>query len=414
MNKMIDQNERKITSAGDAYTKQKRNIGNYKDALKGLGSTLGIVTGGLALAGAAIRKGVQVTKQAIEVNREFESSFTNVLTLLDKAEKEEFGVKLEKGSIDLIANYGLEIEDTNKALFDSISAGIDAGDSINFLNKAARLAIAGNAELTDVVDGATNIMNAYGDQIKNTDDVFNAFFAAQVEGKTTVGELASNIGKLAPIASSVDFGMNELLGTTALLTKQIGSTEEATTVLRQVMASVIKPTAESEEVFKQLGISTGAAAIKEEGFLNIFKQVTDAAQDNEDVLAELIPNIRALTGASALGTEQFDELEQIIGELNNTQLSSIKVSDAFEEQMRTSEKQAELLEGRWKRLLVTIGGGESIFKRIGTGIRAQLSKEIDSLTEKIEVFKATWGRLTGELSKQEYSCLLYTSPSPRD
>jgi len=54
-----------------------------------------------------------------------------------------------------------EVANVNKSLFDTISNGIAAGDAIEFLNKSSKLAIAGNAELSSVVKGATKVYEIY-------------------------------------------------------------------------------------------------------------------------------------------------------------------------------------------------------------------------------------------------------------
>ena len=55
---------------------------------------------------------------------EFEESITNVYTLLDDKDYSAFKDVLDKGAVELVKQYGFEIKDVNKALFDAISAGV--------------------------------------------------------------------------------------------------------------------------------------------------------------------------------------------------------------------------------------------------------------------------------------------------
>ncbi|HCC71264.1 MAG TPA: hypothetical protein DEQ09_08960, partial [Bacteroidales bacterium] len=135
---------------------------------------------GAALGGAAV---VGAIKKSIDAMKEFEQTFSNVLTLLSAAERKKFGGFLKEGSINLMRNYGFAVQDVNKALFDSISAGIKAGDSIKFMNEAAKLAKGGVTSLSIAVDGMTSIMNAYGLSAKDAEKVSAAFFTAQKYGK---------------------------------------------------------------------------------------------------------------------------------------------------------------------------------------------------------------------------------------
>ncbi len=406
INKQLDKNNAILNKQASAYGKQKRNIGNYKSALQGIGSQLGIITGGVALAAAAIRKGIQITKQAIEVNREFARTFANVLTLLDDAQKKEFGVELQRGSVDLIAKYGLEIADVNKALFDTISAGVDAKNAISFLDKAAILATGGVTDLSTAVDGVTSVINAYGLSAEETESVTNAFFTSQKYGKTTVEELSKSIGKVAPIAKQAGVGYREVLASLAELTKQGLSTDDATTALKSTITAIISPSKEAAGTFEKLGISTGASAVKQEGLFNILMQVSRAAQEDSDVLTKLIPNVRALTGVGALGTEALADYDEILKVIQTDLGENSSLQQAFNEQIKTGANQSEAMSGSYKRMLITLGGGESVFKKIGDSIRKELTQEFDNTTYQIEKLKLFWDRLKGDLTKEEWRASL--------
>ena len=377
----------------ETLRRQNQELKKMRGTSGGLTKSLGVLAAGYIGVSTAIRVVSNGVRDFIKTNREFESSMANVLTLLTEADKKEFGDVLKKGSIDIVSDFGLEIKDVNKAMFDAISAGIPAAEAIDFLRKNAELAIGGVTDLTTAVDGVTSVVNAYGLQASEVDEVTSAFFTAQKFGKTTVEELSASIGKTAPIAKQAGVGYRELLATFAELTKQGISTEESATAIKSTLIALIKPTVDAKASFDKLGISTGAAAIKEKGFLNVLKQVSVAAETNEDTLAELIPNVRALTGVGALGSEQLAELDSILLELNTDFGEGSSLMSAFNEQMETSEAQSARLKGEWQKLLITLGGGESIFKKIGSGLRQSLTREIEMVTAKIELFKEAWNRV---------------------
>ena len=71
-------------------------------------------------------------------------------------------------------------------MFDAVSAGVPAGETIQFLNVSARLAIGGVTDLGTSTDGLTTILNAYKLETEETSKVADAFFSAQKEGKRFV------------------------------------------------------------------------------------------------------------------------------------------------------------------------------------------------------------------------------------
>lgn len=351
------------------------------------GLTKNILAAGGAMIGFStiLSKTITTIKDAILINREFEKTITNVLTLLSDADKEQYGDYIKQGAIDIVAEYGLEIKDVNKALFDAVSAGVSVGDAIEFLRSNAELAIGGVTNLSTAVDGVTSIMNAYGLEASKTDEVTSAFFTAQKFGKTTVEELASSIGKTAPIAKQAGVGYRELLSVFAELTKQGVSTDETATAIKATLTALLKPGAEAEAVFKKLGIATGATAIRNNGFAETLAQVSAAAEGNADVLSELIPNVRALTGVGALGTEQLSEMDDILQELNNDYGEGSSLASAYNLQMETGERQSARLKGEYQKLLITLGGGESVFKKIGSAVTSRLTGAIQGATTSIQI-----------------------------
>ena len=171
---------------------------------------------------------------------EFEKNMANVKTLLSPEQLEQYGGQLDDIAIKYIKR-GHEIETVTKSMFDAISAGIDPARIDEFENAAETLAVGGVTELSVATDGLTSVLNAYHLSLSETTNVADAFFSAQKEGKTTVAELASNIGTIAPIASSLDITYQELLASMSALTKNGIDTASATTYIKGEMTALIKP-----------------------------------------------------------------------------------------------------------------------------------------------------------------------------
>ena len=138
----------KISDNSKAQKELKKNLGITQSSFLRLGKTLlasaGIFTG----ATVGLQKLFGVIKAGTDDVREFESTFTDVLTLLDEAQKEQFADILQVGAVGLMADYGFEIGETNKALFDYISATGDVAGSMEFLSTASRTAVAGASSLS--------------------------------------------------------------------------------------------------------------------------------------------------------------------------------------------------------------------------------------------------------------------------
>ncbi len=242
---------------------------------------------------------------SVKAFSDFESGLTNVNTLLSGDELKQYGGSLQGASQEAVG-MGFAIKDSNKALFDMVSAlGASEKTSEDF-KVAQKLAIGGVTDLSTSVDGLTSVMNAYGKETTSANDVANAFFSAQKAGKTTVAELAANVGKVAPIAKQAGIGFQTLLATMSQLTLGGLSTEMATTALRSAISGLINPSEQARKVLEKYDVPIGAAALQSANFTDVLKKLALAAKEDKDALAEMIPSQEALTAIAALGLKKLE------------------------------------------------------------------------------------------------------------
>ncbi|MCK5602304.1 phage tail tape measure protein [Candidatus Pacearchaeota archaeon] len=241
---------------------------------------------------------------AIIANAKFEKGLANVLGLLDTDVAKQFKGQLESLQEEAV-KLGFGLQDSNKALFDTISALGLSTNSMQAFRIAQKLSIAGNAELSSSVLGLSKVMNIYGRETTNADLVANAFFSAQKAGTTTVQELADNYGKVGGAAKFAGLGFEETLATMAVLTNTLKNTEEASTAMAAVLKAVTNPAKEQKKIMTALGITTGVTAVQQRGFGAVLLEVSKAMKQYPDAVARAIPEMRALKGITSLTDESL-------------------------------------------------------------------------------------------------------------
>ena len=292
---------------------------------------------------------------ALKTFSEMEKGLTDITNLIDKGEGFKKYEDDLKGVQELAIEMGFAIDDVNKSLFDNVSA-LGQGDiALESYAEAQKLAIGGNAQLAETVDGITSIINAYGKETAVASDISNAFFTAQQKGKTTVSELANNIGKVAPIAKSAGIGFKELLATMSTLTLGGLSTDEATTSLRATISSLVKPTKEAEKVLRSLGVPVGALELQEKGLGFALSQLSEAQKDNADILAQAIPNIRALTGVTSFSADKLEILRNTQEKMNRDIKDGTGLNEAYTDSLDDFSIIAKQTYGATKTLVNEIG-----------------------------------------------------------
>lgn len=283
-----------------------------------------------------------------------EKGLVNVNNLLSVTELEKYREELKKLQEQSVKN-GFTIEDTNQALFDTISALGASDNALKAFEVAQELAVAGNADLAVSVDGITSIMNAYGKELTDANEVANTFFSAQVKGKTTVSALAANVGKIAPIARAAGVGFKEIVATLSILTTSGLSTEEATTALRSAISSLIKPGKESAKILKRLKIPFGAAKIEALGLTEVLKRLRTAQNKyGTDLIAKAIPNVRAFTAVVSLNDNQLDAIGETVRKITEDTSGPDGMSRAFKDMSDTLDRRFKRAVGRSKIALSAV------------------------------------------------------------
>jgi len=202
--------------------------------------------------------------------------------------------------LSLSAEYGQSTEALTKGLYDSVSAGIAAGDAVQFVADASKLAIAGVTDVSTSVDLLTSVLNAYSEDASEAAHYSDVMFGTVQAGKTTITELAGVVGQVAPMANSAGVSIEEVGSALATLTAQGLSTAEAGTQLRGLIMSLLKPSEKLSAVLADAGYSSGEAAIKAEGFEGVLRILNDAAGGSAEIMGGLIPNVRGMGGALIL------------------------------------------------------------------------------------------------------------------
>jgi len=205
--------------------------------------------------------------------------------------------------LSLSAEYGQSTEALTKGLYDSVSAGIAAGDAIQFMADASKMAIGGVTDVSTSVDLLTSVLNAYGAEASEAAHYSDVMFATVQKGKTTIPELAANMGKIASTAAMAGIPIEEVGAALATMTAKGLRTEIATTSLAATIAVLMKPTKELSAALSSAGYASGEALLKAEGLTGAMKFLSEASGGSAAELSVLLGSIESVRGASALTSD---------------------------------------------------------------------------------------------------------------
>lgn len=258
---------------------------------------------------------------------DFEDSMAKVSTIADTTQVPIEDLK--NGIMDLSSKTGQSADDLSEAMYQAMSASVETGDAVEFLDTAVKAAVGGFTDNATAVDGLTSILNAYGMEASNVESIANQMLITQNLGKTTFGELASSIGQVTPIAASLGITTEELFSSLAATTAQGLGTSESITALKAAMSNIIKPSKEASEAAQTLGIDFSVSALQSKGWIGFLEEVREGLKNASPEYANLMTSVEE-------GTKKLADMEKA-GRKNTDEYKALK------KQVKASSKEMELL-----------------------------------------------------------------------
>ena len=319
---------------------------------------------------------------------DFQAQMKNVGTLLDG----DVNAKLEKysGQLMKVSNdTGIASSDLTDGLYQVVSAFGESAENVKQLEIAAKAAKAGNATTTDSVNLLSSVTKAYGDtSAKAMQKASDLAFMTVKLGQTSFPELAASMGGAIAMGSQLGVSQEALYGVMATLTGVTGNTAEVSTQLEGVLAGFLSPTDSLSEALKQMGYSSGAAALEAEGLEGVITKLKDQVGGSSLDLANLFSDksakqaVLGLTGDLAdTWHEKTEAMVQASGATETafaTQQGSVKAMAQkvknFGQNMLTSvgEKALPYIEGALQKLMDRLPEFEAamsgIADKVGPGI----------------------------------------------
>lgn len=384
--------QKKQKRAVDSHIKSldRNTTAKRRNAKAGKSSAAGMLKMGasVGIAIQAFRKLSQFLMTGVKDFAAFEKGVKNVATLLNGDEGSLLQPKLYQGALDIGRKFGFGLADINKAMFNSVSAGIKGGEAIEFLGEASTLAMAGVTDLKSATLGITTALNAYGESADKAREVAEILFTTQKYGVTTVEELSKSLGVVLPLAASSGVSLEELGATLSVTTRTGLDAAKSVTAIRAALAQMQKPSAQARDLFIKLGIPMGSAQLKAVGFTETMKRLNKAFKDNPADIEAMFGNIRGLTAVFSVAGDNADQYHEILGKLNDETLRASNLTRAENELMDSMDTKLNTLGNSWKNFKIAIGDSSFFGELVSEMTKSMeiLASEQLSFFEKVNPF----------------------------
>lgn len=402
--KAVEQNAKYIDEAKASFDNCAKSIDRYGKKTKDTEQyTKEAFT---KLAGVMTASGIKDTvenvarslQECAEAAEKFGASSAKVGTIADTSKISM--QKLDNQMLALSSSTGKGVSDIAESTYQAISASVDSSKAVGTVGTATKLATGGFTEASTAIDGLTTVMNSYGDKVKDASEVSDVFITVQNQGKTTVDELASSIGRVATNAANYNVSIQDLGAAYIEMTKRGVETSEATTYSNSMLKELAKNGSTVSEILKK---KTGKsfAELMEDGksLGDVIGILSSSVGGNATEFSNLWSSQEAGTAATILlktGTEEYNKT------LQNVKSSAGATEKAYAKMTNTTEHAKEVMQNGIENLKIAIGSElnvalERLYK-VGGSISdwaQNVLQECPLLSQAIGAVTVTMGTFTG-------------------
>lgn len=307
------------------------------------------------IGAAAVIAVTSIGSAAVKSAAEYETQLANVSTLLTGTEAEIAARTSEIGQqiIDVSNRTGVATDNLTDGMYQVISAFGDSTDAAAILETAAKSAAAGNATTADSINLLSAVTKGYGDtSAEAVQKAADLAFATVRLGQTSFPELASSIGKVIPLTSTLGVAQEELFGAMATLTGVTGSTAEVSTQLKATMQAFLSPSANMSKALQTLGYESGQALLESEGLSGALQALKGAVNGDEIAFSELFSSVQAKTAVLAMAGNQAETLASKTAEMYK---ATGAANTAFERQTNTLAYDIQMIKNLGANFLTQLG-----------------------------------------------------------
>ena len=307
----------------------------------------------LAAAGIAktVKEIADTLMECAKAAESFETSMAKVSTLADTSVVPLETLKTEL--VTLSGETGVAVGALAEAAYQALSAGVDTADVVNFVATATKTSAAGFTEASTAVDVLTTAINSYKLEGTEAERVASMLVKTQDEGKTSVGELAANMGRVIPSAAAYNVSLENLTTAYALLTKGGMNTAISTTNLGAMLDELAKSGSNVAGILEeQTGKSFAELMASGSNLGDIMAILSDSVNGDATAFSNLWSSTTAGKAALSLLNAGAEEFDRTLGVMAN---SSGSVERNFQIMADTTEFAHQRMTTAAENLKIAVG-----------------------------------------------------------
>jgi len=192
--------------------------------------------------------------------------------------------QLQEQAISLGTNTRFSATQAAEGMTFLARAGFEAEQVLGSIDDTLRLAQAGALDLGRAADIASNVLTGFRLNVNEAARVVDVLALAANSSNTTVGQLGEAMKVVAPIAAGVGVSIEEATAAISALSNAGLQASTAGTGLRRILGELESPSAATEKILRELGVTTDEVRISQVGLTQALSVLANAGVDTGQAL----------------------------------------------------------------------------------------------------------------------------------
>lgn len=268
----------------------------------------------LTASGAATGLSVLIGK-TVAAATGYESAFAKTQTIMDTAQVEI--AEMDSGIRRLSKDAAKSADTVSEAVYQAISGSVATADAVGFVDNANKLAVSGFTRLENATDILTTTLNAYHMKAEQVNGISNVLIQTQNLGKTSVDQLAANMGRAIATGSAYGVNLQNIAASYVELTRAGIATAEATTYLSGMLNELGKADSDVAKIIRQeTGKSFGQLMADGYSLGDMLQVLSGHVNGNAEAFMGLWGSQEAGKAANALLSMSIEDFNVVLAQMN--------------------------------------------------------------------------------------------------
>lgn len=312
----FDASEASTLTSGSSLKQLLGHASGLTSVMEDMPAPIAIMAGALGkltvVAGVA---GLAIAGISLDLATKYQSA----LTRLHTGAGESLGglATVEKQLLGQSRQLGVGATQLAAAMYPIESAGFHGAAGVKILHDSVQGALADGADFTTVADAVTSALNSYSLGAGSAAGITDEMVKAVADGKTTMQDLASSIGTVAPEAAALGVPFAQVLGAISTMTSQGTGASKAAQSLRYALKSIADPTDAATTALEGIGLKASSLGdeLTKHGLVAAFTMLEDSVASKFPrgshaylaALANIVGGTRGLQAVLTLTGKHLDD-----------------------------------------------------------------------------------------------------------